>query len=445
MSEAKASLSESALDAKVMEAEAETLAKGSALGDFLKANKDNLKAGMSEADFTAAYDAQVKSQKAEVVSESASSNGAATRSLGSTGPRSLEEKEYVNGGTGTVLMASGDWGNKNNEIGADDIDAGPGKDSILNVDTADRLSTIVLKFTTLSEANTEDPSFTITEKGASVGRDKKNEVCVPSDARLAAENHAFFQYEEGKFYLHDRGYDCAAALRIGVGANSARKWRITDSCRFSVGNSIFLSKGVDADGQLLIEVLDGPLKGETKTIDKNGATIGRSSDNSIAVPDRELSRRHSKIVFDEELNSFLICDVGSTNGTYVQLVGPYGGRYRLHINDHILVGRTGFSINRFDYGISEEIGFRQTMEDSCAIVQHLGIGALAQSAVGKALFPASYFAVYDGHGGAEASAYLSRTLHDNIALAIEDVAHALCSLLSEENRGDLKAKQEATR
>ena len=365
----------------------ETLSRESALGEFLKANKDSLKAGMSEAEFTAAYNAQVKNEDCSAGGSSVgSANG---KPLGSTGkgPRSSEDKECMGqgDGTSTVLLASGDW-NNNKDTTSSNRDSDADMDSILNVDTPDRLSTIVLKFTTLSEANTEAPSFTVTVKGASVGRDRKNEVCVPSDARLAAEGHAFFQNDDGIFYLHDGGHDCAAALRIGVGANSARKWKITDACCFSVGNSIFLSQGVNADGHLLIEILDGPLKGEMRTIDKGGATIGRSSDNSIAVPDRELSRRHSKIVWDEELGSYLICDVGSTNGTYVQLVGPYGGRYRLHINDHILVGRTGFSVNRFDYGISEEIGFRQTMEDSCAIVQHLGLASavLPSSEAGRA-------------------------------------------------------------
>ena len=61
--------------------------------------------------------------------------------------------------------------------------------------------------------------------------------------------------------------------------------------------------------------------------------------------------------------SFYVSDLGSTNGTYVQLVGPYAGRYPLHLNDHILVGRTGFSVNRFDFGISEETGMRRSMED----------------------------------------------------------------------------------
>lgn len=301
------------------------------------------------------------------------------------------------------------------------------EESILNDTTgcADtRLDTIVLKFTTLSEANTEAPSFIIGAGGASIGRGSSNGVSVPSDAKLNDTEHALITYEEGKFYLIDRGYDCAASLRIGVGSNTHREWTFEEGCRFSAGNSIFHHGGLDANGNLLLDILDGPMKGETCVVKKGeSATIGRSSDNSIALPDRELSRRHSKVTFNEDKGKFIVSDVGSTNGTYMQLIGHYAGRYLLSINDHILVGRTGFSVNRFDYGIAEEIGHRQTMEDSCAIVQHLNVRTLSQSL--PQYFPQSFFAVYDGHGGSEASAYLSKTLHVRIADKLKELSPAI--------------------
>ena len=413
------------LSAKLSDIETLSKERAAPLSDFLKNNKDALK-NMSEAEFTAAYEEQVKSSSTKLSS-----------STGEVHETRAEEKIELDQKENVLVGIERDSFGKSKFSGTAPVQ----KDSILNVDSIDRLSTIVLKFTTLSEANTEAPSFTVTEKGATVGRNDSNEVSVPSDARLAAEAHASFEHENGVFYLHDGGYDCAASLRIGMGINNNRTWKILDDCKFSAGNSIFLSKGINGDDHLVIEVIDGPLKGETKIVDYKGATIGRSSDNNISVPDRELSRRHSKIVYDEKLKSYTITDVGSTNGTYVQLVGPYGGRYRLHINDHILVGRTGFSINRFDYGISEEIGHRQTMEDSCAIVQHMSISGLSTTTSGKSLFPQSFFGVYDGHGGAEASAYLSSTLHINVSESLEEIAPALNSLLDEESKGNDAAKK----
>jgi hypothetical protein len=58
-----------------------------------------------------------------------------------------------------------------------------------------RLDTIILKFTTLSEANTEAPSFKIGTSGASIGRSSSNGVSVPSDARLNETEHALITFE----------------------------------------------------------------------------------------------------------------------------------------------------------------------------------------------------------------------------------------------------------
>ena len=413
---------------KASESEVETLNRDHPMSSFLKESREALK-NMTEAEFTSAYEAQVKKSNkiSTAEDEDTSSSGA---NIISKINEEIKECDHLRLDAQSV---------SNNSIWTANR-----KESCLNGPRTEKLAVIVLKFTTLSEANTEAPSFTITEKGASVGRDTSNEVCVPSDARLALTGHALLENEDGNFFLIDGGQECAASLRIGMGVHMNRRWELRDACRFSAGNTIFQNNGRNKDGHLILEAIDGPLKGEFKIITSEGATIGRSSDNSIPIPDRELSRRHSKIEFDADKEVYYLCDVNSTNGTYMQLVGPYGGRYRLNINDHILIGRTGFSINRYDYGISEEIGHRQTMEDSCAIVQHLNIAALSNTTCRDILYPQSYFAVYDGHGGAEASSFLSRTLHVAVANAVEEIAPALSKLREEEEAcGDESSKKVA--
>lgn len=295
----------------------------------------------------------------------------------------------------------------------------------------DFLEKIVLKFTTLSEANLEAPSFTVHKTGAKIGREASNEVCVPSDTRLASVGHSFIEHLDGTFYLLDGGYSFSASIRIGA-AGSKKHWTMPENARFSVGNSIFESGGVTPEGNLLLRVIEGPLKGEVRVITKKGATLGRSSDNVIAIQDRELSRKHSRVEFNESIQEYCVNDIGSTNGTYIQLVGPYGGRYKLCINDHILVGRTGFSINRYDYGISEEMGQRQTMEDSCIILQNMDLINLHY----KHVAPQSFFGVFDGHGGSKASAYLSQHLHINVGDALNSSGNEIHELLSQLNENE---------
>ena len=218
-------------------------------------------------------------------------------------------------------------------------------------------------------------------------------------------------------------------MRIGVGPKS---WELVKGARFSAGATIFLVTGSDENNNLLVEMLEGPMKGSCVLIPQTGGSIGRSGENTISIPDKELSRKHSQIVCDVKSRKYYIQDVGSTNGTYLLLSGPYSAPYKLNLNDHILIGRTGFSINRFDYGISEEIGFRQTMEDSCVIVQDLSVLPLCTYT--NKYSPQSFFGVFDGHGGPNASKYLSKHLHVNVADGLAASTPDILQLLESSGR-----------
>lgn len=357
-----------------------TLNKNNPIAEFLRQNKGLLK-GMSQEEFKAKYDLFVKENT--------------PASTEKAGHKRSNSQEYLTSLNGASMITPG------------------------------HLTSIVLKFTTLSESN-EAPSFTIGSRGGRIGRSAGNEVSIPSDSRLASVGHATVEYTNGAFFLVDGGYDFGASIRISVGVKK-KQWTLETDSRFSIGNSVFRSHGENAEGQLVLECLEGPLKGERRIIPRRGATLGRSSDNTLSIPDRELSRRHSRIEYDESSKKFFVCDIGSTNGTYMQLVGPYRGRYKLSLNDHILVGRTGFSVNRYDYGISEEMGPRSTMEDTCAIVQHLNIVPLSN----YYLAPQSFFGVYDGHGGSHASIFLSQNLHVYVVDALTDAAPELLQIIEE--------------
>lgn len=105
----------------------------------------------------------------------------------------------------------------------------------------EQLFNIVLKFTTLSEANSEAPSFFVNSSGAKIGRDSSNEINIPSDGRLTHVAHSLIQYSEGKFYLLDCGNDFAASIRIGMGGNK-RKWIVEEGCQFSAGEKPYYDR-----------------------------------------------------------------------------------------------------------------------------------------------------------------------------------------------------------
>lgn len=291
------------------------------------------------------------------------------------------------------------------------------------------LTSMILRFTTMSEATTDAPCYFVGVDGARVGRDKENEISVPSDKKMAHVSHANIEFSDGSFYLIDKGFPSPASVRIGVGSHK-RQWLLSADACFSAGSSVFRSAGVDKEGNLTLEIVEGCQKGEIRTVMKTGGTIGRSSNNTICVTDRELSRNHTKVEFDENTNQFFVSDMGSTNGTYMQLLGPYGGRFKLSLCDNILVGRSGFSINRFDFALSEERGYRPTMEDNNIIVQNLNIPVLNGISY---LSPQSFFGVFDGHNGDQASLFLSQKLHVNLTHGLGKAAQSIHKICQDSN------------
>lgn len=117
----------------------------------------------------------------------------------------------------------------------------------------------------------------------------------------------------------------------------------------------------------------------------------------------------------------------------MRLVGPYGfkGMGSLTIGDEFIVGRTGFSVNRFDYGISEAIGARPTMEDRTIVIQSLmyeprhGYYKNEPKAELDELAMTTFAGVFDGHGGDECSNYLVDALPHQVRQGMYNERQAL--------------------
>lgn len=88
-------------------------------------------------------------------------------------------------------------------------------------------------------------------------------------------------------------------------------------------------------GMAIVHVVRGPNAGSTYQLATEVTSIGRHPDSAVFLDDITVSRRHSEIV--KEAGGFVVRDVGSLNGTYVN-------RERvdvaaLHDGDEIQVGR----------------------------------------------------------------------------------------------------------
>ena len=67
----------------------------------------------------------------------------------------------------------------------------------------------------------------------------------------------------------------------------------------------------------------GPTPGVTFSLEGDQIIIGRDATNGLAINDAEVSRKHSRLVFQG--GKYVLEDLGSTNGTFVngqRLAGP---------------------------------------------------------------------------------------------------------------------------
>eukprot|EP00591_Stephanopyxis_turris_P003660 CAMPEP_0195525170 /NCGR_PEP_ID=MMETSP0794_2-20130614/25459_1 /TAXON_ID=515487 /ORGANISM="Stephanopyxis turris, Strain CCMP 815" /LENGTH=648 /DNA_ID=CAMNT_0040655563 /DNA_START=720 /DNA_END=2666 /DNA_ORIENTATION=- len=238
----------------------------------------------------------------------------------------------------------------------------------------------------------------------------------------------------GWYVKGDRG---DAAVRVGKGkvvgedrnkdvkllSLDAARWTLVKGGSFAAGNSVFNVEDVVDGKSLTLVCSKGPMKGKLIELPASRCpyVFGRAHEADLCIMDRELSRKHGAIVFQKPRNgkgagTFILTDLMSTNGSFMRLVGPYGrvGIGALAIGDEFIVGRTGFSVNRFDYGISEAIGARPTMEDRTVVLQSLLYNEGKYNGEAKddltELAMTTFAAVFDGHGGGECSAFLVDTL-----------------------------------
>ncbi len=67
--------------------------------------------------------------------------------------------------------------------------------------------------------------------------------------------------------------------------------------------------------QFQLVMHSGPTPGKTFPLEGDVITIGREAGNTIVINDAEVSRKHTQLVFQG--GKFIITDIGSTNGTFV--------------------------------------------------------------------------------------------------------------------------------
>ena len=105
-----------------------------------------------------------------------------------------------------------------------------------------------------------------------------------------------------------------------------------------------LEKTLVVNANPILRALSGPGAGKNFPLSPTGQTsIGRSRRNDIVVPEDAASAQHCRI--DREGDSYVLHDLGATNGTFVN--GVRTDRAVLQHGDRLKVGGTVFTVSLF--------------------------------------------------------------------------------------------------
>lgn len=130
------------------------------------------------------------------------------------------------------------------------------------------------------------------------------------------------------------------------------EFTIFEPARQTVG-AIPLSDFQRYDTRLRVIGALSPIAGQiTKkfTISDSEVVIGRDPKSNIALPDHGVSRRHARIFQTD--TDFVIEDLGSSNGTYVDGVPVVS--CVLHGGDSVQIGHTLFLFDRLMEHVTED-------------------------------------------------------------------------------------------
>jgi Protein of unknown function (DUF3662)/FHA domain len=168
--------------------------------------------------------------------------------------------------------------------------------------------------------------------------DVKGQRIVPNDFnfQLSGKDHAGFAdidealnnelCETAREYARAEGFHFMGPVRVTMAIdNTLKPGRFTVSSRMREAGS--------GSGTAMLVLPSG----ERVTLNDRLVTIGRLPDCTIALPDANVSRRHTEV--HHRGNAFVIVDLGSTNGTKINGTRIDGDR-TLTDGDIVSVGST---------------------------------------------------------------------------------------------------------
>lgn len=139
-------------------------------------------------------------------------------------------------------------------------------------------------------------------------------------------------------YCVRTGYRVASTPEAGKTRPEMGETRLEDKPAFDGGKTVLLStlKRSPVVGWLV--VTQGPQKGEDFRLREGKNNLGKGADCEICLQDQAVSGKHASLSYKD--GKFVLTDLDSTNGTYVNDFAEAVARVELKDGDVIRAGET---------------------------------------------------------------------------------------------------------
>jgi pSer/pThr/pTyr-binding forkhead associated (FHA) protein len=206
----------------------------------------------------------------------------------------------------------------------------------------------------IAQDGTPGRHYALSAEGADIGR-VEGSILLPSDPYISPR-HARLSWKNNRFFLQDLGSLNGVYVRIReqrrlenadlvlVGLEVLRFEIVSDAEKVLApaadhGTHFFGSPAFPRYARLCQRTVEGATR-DTFYLSRPETIIGRESGDIVFTSDPYMSRRHAALTRDDRDKSFVLRDLGSSNGTYLAI----RGEEELHHQDHMRIGQHLFRL-----------------------------------------------------------------------------------------------------
>lgn len=214
---------------------------------------------------------------------------------------------------------------------------------------------VAARLVVIAQDGTPGRQYPLTDEQTDIGREE-GAILLPSDPYVSPRHARVFQ-RGGRFFVRD----LASVNGVYVRIRAAERLQNADLVliglevlRFEVvsdaekglgpaterGTRVFGSPSLPRYARLGQRTVEGATR-DVVYLGRDETVIGRESGDLVFTNDPFMSRRHAIFMRDPATNTFLLQDLGSSNGTYLAI----RGEHELASGDHVRIGQHLFRLD----------------------------------------------------------------------------------------------------